>query len=316
MQEFKKLVKTKKTFFIVLIILTLLTLFVFIYINIYINNQKPVYLDKVEKEYTLANVNVYLLTDYFATLNDSGDIERFYIVFDENDKIFVVRLDDNTFNELSSIHEYTYNAEIDKTNSELITGRTKLIPSEIKNYALDYLISMNLNINNIDENIDLFYLDTTITNTFILHKVLYVFIPIFLLELVIIILWIVNYIKRKKKIKLITEEELKDYNNYTNCHVIVTNNYVVNYKPKLWVIKIDEIKWLYPYEVRNNKKICERNIFIMTKDNKYNIGSIIKFDDEKELEYGKLYQDLINKSKDALKGYTKENKNKVKEGFK
>lgn len=315
MQEFKKLVKTKKLFFTMLIILTLLTIFVFIYINIYINNQKAVYLDKVDDEYTLANVNVYLLTDYFATLNDSGDIERFYIVFDENENIFVVRLDDETFDELSSIHEYTYNAEIDKANSELITGRTKLLPSEIKNYALDYLISMNLENSNIDENI-IYYLDTTITNTYILHKVLYIFIPIFLLELVIIILWIVKYIKRKKKINLITEEELKDFNNYANCHVIVTNNYVVNYKPRLLVIKIDDIKWLYPYEVRNNKKVCERNTFIMTNNNKYNIGSISKIDEEKESEYGKLYQDLVNKAKDALKGYTKENKNKVKDGLK
>src|SRR5699024_2595928 len=103
---------------------------------------------------------------------------------------------------------------------------------------------------------------------------------IFLLELVIIILWIVKYIKRKKKINLITEEELKDFNNYANCHVIVTNNYVVNYKPRLLVIKIDDIKWLYPYEVRNNKKVCERNIFIMTNNNKYNIGSISKIDEE------------------------------------
>ena len=56
---------------------------------------------------------------------------------------------DAEFNDLSEIHEYTYNAEIDKANSELITGRTKLLPSEIKNYALDYLISMNLE-NSID----------------------------------------------------------------------------------------------------------------------------------------------------------------------
>ena len=319
MKEFKKIVKVKKILLILGIIICFIALGFYLLLNSYLKNEDVAYLNEVDKEYAASDVEVTLLTDYFATLNESGELERFYLVFDSNDNIFVVVLDDNEFNNLKEIHEYTYNAEIEEQESVIIKGRSKEIPAEIKNYALDYLIEMDVDVNasTIDEVIGEYYLDTTLTNDYILKQVTTLVIPLFLLGVLLILINVIKIVKRKKVLKVITDKELNSSNHNTICHTIITKNYLINYKPKLNIIKLDEILWFYPYETRVKKKVDERSIFILTKDNnKYNVGVIHKFDDEYENAYGKLYQDLVNILPDALKGYTTENKEQISDKLK
>ncbi len=319
MKEFKKLVKVKKILLILGIIICFTSLGFYLLLNSYLKNEDVAYLNEVDKEYVSADVEVTLLTDYFATLNESGELERFYLVFDSNDNIFVVVLDDNEFNNLKEIHEYTYNAEIEEPKSVIIKGRSKEIPAEIKNYALDYLIEMDVDVNasTIDEVIGKYYLDTTLTNDYILNQARILVIPLFLVGILFILINVIKIVKRKKVLKVITDKELSNSNHNTICHTIITKNYLINYKPKLYIIKLDEILWFYPYEARVKKKVDERSIFILTKDNiKYNVGIVHKFNEEYENAYGKLYQDLVSILPDALKGYTKENKDQINDKFK
>ena len=319
MKEFKKIVKVKKILLILGIIICFIALSIYLFLNNYLKNEDVAYLNEVEKEYTSSDVEVTLLTDYFATLNESGKLERFYLVFDSFDNIFIVTLNDEDFNELSEIHEYTYNDDIKEQESVIIKGRSKEIPEEIKNYALDYLIEMELDVNKdtIDNVVGKFYLDTTITNDYILNKLLIILIPLFIIGVLLILIDVIKILKRKNILKVINNKEINNSNHNSLCHIIITKNYLINYKPKLYVIKLDEILWFYPYEARIKKKVSERSIFILTKDNnKYNVGVIHKFDEEYENAYGKLYQDLVNILPDALKGYTKENKEQINEKFK
>ena len=319
MKEFKKIVKVKKILLILGIIICFIALSVYLFLNNYLKNEDVVYLNEVDKEYTSSDVEVTLLTDYFATLNESGKLDRFYLVFDSFDNIFIVTLNDEDFNDLSEIHEYTYNDDIKEQESVIIKGRSKEIPEEIKNYALDYLIEMELDINKdtIDNVVGKFYLDTTITNDYILNKLLIILIPLFIIGVLFILINVIKILKRKNILKVINNKEINNSNHNSLCHIIITKNYLINYKPKLYVIKLDEILWFYPYEARIKKKVSERSIFILTKDNnKYNVGVIHKFDEEYENAYGKLYQDLVNILPDALKGYTKENKEQINEKFK
>ncbi len=319
MKEFKKLVKVKKILLILGIIICFTSLGFYLLLNSYLKNEDVAYLNEVDKEYASADVEVTLLTDYFATLNESGELERFYLVFDSNDNIFVVVLDDNEFNNLKEIHEYTYNADAEEQESVIIKGRSKEIPAEIKNYALDYLIEMDVDVNasTIDEVIGKYYLDTTLTNDYILKQVTTLVIPLFLLGVLLILINVIKIVKRKKVLKVITDKELSNSNHNTICHTIITKNYLINYKPKLYIIKLDEILWFYPYEARVKKKVDERSIFILTKDNnKYNVGIVHKFNEEYENAYGKLYQNLVSILPDALKGYTKENKEQISDKFK
>ena len=314
MKEFKKIVKVKKILLILGIIICFIALSIYLFLNNYLKNEDIIYLNEVDKEYTSSDVEVTLLTDYFATLNESGKLERFYLVFDSFDNIFIVTLNDEDFNDLSEIHEYTYNDDIKEQESVIIKGRSKEIPEEIKNYALDYLIEMELDVNKdtIDNVVGKFYLDTTITNDYILNKLLIILIPLFIIGVLLI-----KILKRKNILKVINNKEINNSNHNSLCHIIITKNYLINYKPKLYVIKLDEILWFYPYEARIKKNVSERSIFILTKDNnKYNVGVIHKFDEEYENAYGKLYQDLVNILPDALKGYTKENKEQINEKFK
>ena len=319
MKEFKKLVKVKKILLILGIIICFTSLGFYLLLNSYLKNEDVAYLNEVDKEYAASDVEVTLLTDYFATLNESGELERFYLVFDSNDNIFVVVLDDNEFNNLKEIHEYTYNADAEEPKSVIIKGRTKEIPAEIKNYALDYLIEMDVDVNasTIDEVIGKYYLDTTITNDYILKQVTTLVIPLFLVGILFILINVIKIIRRRKVLKVITDKELNSSNHNTICQTIITKNYLINYRPKLYIIKLDEILWFYPYEARVKKKVDERSIFILTKDNiKYNVGIVHKFNEEYENAYGKLYQDLVNILPDALKGYTKENKEQISGKFK
>ena len=175
MKEFKKLIHTKKILLVLGIVFCFISLSGYIGLNIYLKNENTIYLNEASREYASSYADVTLLTDYFATLNESGELARFYLVFDENDNIFVVTLSDDEFNNLREIYEYTYNAEIENQDSEIINGRTKIIPAEIKNYALDYLIEMDIdvNANTIDNVIGEFYLDTNITNDYILNQALF-----------------------------------------------------------------------------------------------------------------------------------------------
>ena len=319
MKEFKKIVKVKKILLILGIIICFIALSIYLFLNNYLKNEDIIYLNEVDKEYTSSDVEVTLLTDYFATLNESGKLERFYLVFDSFDNIFIVTLNDEDFNDLSEIHEYTYNDDIKEQESVIIKGRSKEIPEEIKNYALDYLIEMELDVNKdtIDNVVGKFYLDTTITNDYILNKLLIILIPLFIIGVLLILIDVIKILKRKNILKVINNKEINNSNHNSLCHIIITKNYLINYKPKLYVIKLDEILWFYPYEARIKKKVSERSIFILTKDNnKYNVGVIHKFDEEYENAYGKLYQDLVNILPDALKGYTKENKEQINEKFK
>ena len=319
MKEFKKIVKVKKILLILGIIISFIALSIYLFLNNYLKNEDVVYLNEVDKEYTSSDVEVTLLTDYFATLNESGKLERFYLVFDSFDNIFIVTLNDEDFNDLSEIHEYTYNDDIKEQESVIIKGRSKEIPEEIKNYALDYLIEMELDVNKdtIDNVVGKFYLDTTITNDYILNKLLIILIPLFIIGVLLILIDVIKILKRKNILKVINNKEINNSNHNSLCHIIITKNYLINYKPKLYVIKLDEILWFYPYEARIKKNVSERSIFILTKDNnKYNVGVIHKFDEEYENAYGKLYQDLVNILPDALKGYTKENKEQINEKFK
>ena len=319
MKEFKKIVKVKKILLILGIIICFIALSIYLFLNNYLKNEDIIYLNEVDKEYTSSDVEVTLLTDYFATLNESGKLERFYLVFDSFDNIFIVTLNDEDFNDLSEIHEYTYNDDIKEQESVIIKGRSKEIPEEIKNYALDYLIEMELDVNKdtIDNVVGKFYLDTTITNDYILNKLLIILIPLFIIGVLLILINVIKILKRKNILKVINNKEINNSNHNSLCHIIITKNYLINYKPKLYVIKLDEILWFYPYEARIKKNVSERSIFILTKDNnKYNVGVIHKFDEEYENAYGKLYQDLVNILPDALKGYTKENKEQINEKFK
>ena len=128
MKEFKKLVKVKKILLILGIIICFTSLGFYLLLNNYLKNEDVAYLNEVDKEYAASDVEVTLLTDYFATLNESGKLERFYLVFDSFDNIFIVTLNDEDFNDLSEIHEYTYNDDIKEQESVIIKGRSKEIP--------------------------------------------------------------------------------------------------------------------------------------------------------------------------------------------
>ena len=119
--------------------------------------------------------------------------------------------------------------------------------------------------------------------------------------------------KYQNSLKII-EEELKSSTTIHNeiCKVYLTENYLISYNDGLKIIELAEISWLYPYENRHNGVVTNRSICIYTRDKqKHMIGNINNWGKNKDAAYNKLYQLLLEKTPDALHGYSKENKEKV-----
>ena len=110
------------------------------------------------------------------------------------------------------------------------------------------------------------------------------------------------------------EEELESSTTIHNeiCKVYLTENYLISYNDGLKIIELKSISWLYPYEYRRNGVVTNRSICIYTSDKqKYMIGNINAWGKNKDSAYNEMYQLLLEKTPDALHGYSKENKEKA-----
>ena len=101
-----------------------------------------------------------------------------------------------------------------------------------------------------------------------------------------------------------------------NAKLVLTRNYIVDCTDGFGVYKYDDIKWFYLYRHRVNFAEAERAIIIRTKNNKqYSIAKIAPSKAKNE-EQEKIFNELANRCKDVLIGFTKENQKEYKEFIK
>ena len=324
MNDLQKMTKPRKFILIIGIIIVTFGLFGGGILSYFISQEEPTNLSEVTEEGVFSKIDVELVTSYFATLTTDSSLEKYYFVM-EDGYTYIAKIDDDTFASLKENHDYNYSTDPDAVapDSVTIVGESELIPDEIKNFAIEYFRDsegLDINEENFNNLIYPYLIDTYITKTDTIIDIAIVFGVITVVGLILIMVYMNRQTKTKKSISKYQsslktiEEELESSTTIHNeiCKVYLTENYLISYNDGLKIIELKSISWLYPYEYRRNGVVTNRSICIYTSDKqKYMIGNINAWGKNKDSAYNEMYQLLLEKTPDALHGYSKENKEKA-----
>lgn len=324
MNDLQKMTKPRRFILIIGIIIVIFGLFGGGILSYFISQEEPTNLSEVTEEGVFSKIDVELVTSYFATLTTDSSLEKYYFVM-EDGYTYIAKIDDDTFASLKENHDYNYSTDPDAVAPESVTivGESELIPDEIKNFAIEYFRDsegLDITEENFNNLIYPYLIDTYVTKTDTIIDIAIAFGVITVVGLILIMVYMNRHTKTKKSISKYQnslktiEEELESSTTIHNeiCKAYLTENYLISYNDGLKIIELAEISWLYPYENRHNNVVTNRSICIYTKDKqKHIIGNINNWGKNKDSAYNELYQLLLEKTPDALHGYSKENKEKV-----
>lgn len=245
---------------------------------------------------------------------------KFYFLMDE-EYMYVGFLSEKTFKEL----------DVDSINENHVTvkGMTKKIPSDIKKLALEaYNEAVDkenkLTSSEFGDYFGLIYLDETETD----------YMQVILL-LVGVIGWfaglagtisqIIVVVRLNKTIKKFDEKEWETINKemesddafyYKNAKLALTKNYIIDFAGGFKPIKYRDILWMYKYEYRYNGVKTQVSIILYTEDKKRHVVAALPGYTKKSKEVNKeIMETIMQKNEKMLVGYTKENRNRMKEEY-
>lgn len=115
------------------------------------------------------------------------------------------------------------------------------------------------------------------------------------------------------------ERVINDVNNgkgiyNKTCKVFLTNDYIISYGAGLNVIETKDLLWIYQFTMRQNGISTNKILYGVNKFGKSTtITTINGMSKKQNKALDELYQDIINMLPDILYGYSKENKDKIKE---
>lgn len=286
-------------------------------------------LTKNTSENVYAKLNVSLLDSAFATETVDNKKRDYYLAFDEDNNPHVVMLDNENFEKLRKIQEYTLDdTEMDKPDAVTIYGYTLKSDTEIYKYLQEFLTDEDGNTYSIDtlkSTVGEIYLDTSWKNSEQAISSLILFGIFSLSGIALIITYFVRNKKCKKMILEYGRELEKVEGDIINgsgihskeCHVYLTDNYILSYGSGVKLIELKDIVWIYPFITRQRGIVTNKSIYVITNDKKTNVIALVNAMSKKsKAAFDELYQNIINRVPDVLVGYSKENKELVKERYK
>lgn len=256
-----------------------------------------------------------------------SDDEKVYFVWDE-DRMYLANISEEAFKSLRDIYDYTYNEDMDFPGTVTIKGSSVSIPSDLKKLAIEYYNKWfaedgkKLTTANFNTVFGSFYLDTHTSpakDNFTIT--LMVAVVLGFCGICLIITYLNNRRSSKKSLAVFEgnmerlEKELNDSqtSSYKKYKLFLTENYIVTYAGGLKVVSYQDIVWLYPKEV-TYRGVTTRTIYVVTNDSKMHTVLTMSLNKKTREETDEIYQAvLIKLPKDALAGYTNENRLKVKE---
>lgn len=251
----------------------------------------------------------------FAQYGDNNDY--CYFVYDDN-YYYIVRMSEKDY-------EKYFKEDLDKVRIE---GTVYETTDEIRNLAID---SFNesygediVNLINFEDYFGSIYLNLnnkTGSNVFVYY--LFGFM-ILIGGLVYLVLAIVKVLTFNKVMKGLTEmeksyidSELNSSNAYyyDNLKVILTPNYIVNFKGKFFILRYGDLIWMYPHDYYYNGFKCYQEIRFTTRNGKK--YSMARSTGKKQiLNYNSVWSYIINRNPNILLGFTAENQTRVNEFIK
>lgn len=270
-----------------------------------------------EKENKKAYVSVAEIP--FAFAEDNDGINRYYIITD-GQYLYITYMAPSKFEEL--------NKEDISQNPIQIEGITKLIPSDIKSYALDaYNEGLEEEYQIAEEDFENYfgdiYLDTTSEYTEMSSILVLAGLTIALIGIIsffIVLAQKLIFSSTLKKMDADEIEKLDDEMNdssafyYEKADLCLTNNFVVNFGGKFKILEYKDIVWIYVLERRTNGIKTSKSIKAMTKDGKVHTIATIEFITKAKKEtFDEIWNTICSKNPNVAVGYTKENIKQMKE---
>ena len=281
-----------------------------------------------------AYLKVEGLTDVVAiygyTDDENDDTNDRYFIALSGGYMYVVGLDLEAEEQLKSIQDYTYSTDenAEAPTPELIYGMTEEVPTELKEFIINYYNEMvgeeyQLSVDEFE-----MYFGDALLNVkrdpvnFDLEAGI-VLIALFVLFVLFIshIIAKVNSIRINKYIKNNDYEsdiasQLDDNveEKFYKDKVIITKDYFVETRGQIKVFKFSDVKWVHIHNIKYYGVVkTNSSIIVHLKDGKTNIQCLSINGKETE-EFMKVFERICNKiPTDALKGYTAENIREFKE---
>lgn len=269
------------------------------------------------KEEQIATIEVHSKPYLFAEETDST--YGYFIVADD-EFMYIAYM--GKYNELTTKTDL-------KENPVTITGGTKLIPKEIKEYALEaYNQGLEeeekLTMADFKSYFGEVYLDITSTGMDDIGFVPYISAFICgLLGLILFATAITQKIKFSSSIKKMDEATIETLDNemnsqeafyYERIHLFLTNRYIINFKGNFRVIEYQDIIWMYSMIYRTNGIKTNQSIKVMTKDGKtHEIAAIDIATKAKKEMYEEIWNTIVAKNNRIVLGFTKEAEQEAKE---
>lgn len=273
-------------------------------------------------------IEVSYILDYFAESESTG--ERVYLVFDEENKMYLASINDETMESLKDLLDYTYDEEKEYPGSVTIKGTSEQITPSLKELAIEYYNDVfknnssgfKLTKSNFSTYAGNYYLDTNRDPVTDNMSIVYMVAGVFAIFGICFVIAFFNNKRSSNKSLAKYEGSLDKINqelngssavSYEKFKVYITNNYIITYSSGLQIIEHKDIVWLYPAD-RSYRGSVTRTIYVVTKDSKMHTVCVSAVDKKRKIVLDEIYESILAKlPKKALAGYTDENRSKVKE---
>lgn len=323
MEEFVKKIYSK-TLLVVGIVICSIGVLLGALFYLVLNNQEAIYLDRVTDELTYAKIDVDLLDDYFATQKLDTEILKYYLAYDNQNKPYVVVLNDTNYNSLKAIQDYSLGITETKPKTVTIYGQSKKIEDEAYELLKDYLSDdeSTYSAEQIKNAVGNYYLDTYYNPDEDINFMLIFNGIIVTIGLVFIIIYVIRIQKSKKLMEKYNDKIEKVIHDVDNgkgiynkvCKVFLTRDYIISYKFGLNIIDTKDLLWIYQFVMKQNGISTNKVLYGVNKLGKsITITNISPLSKKQNNAFEELYQDIMNMIPDIMYGYSKENKDKVKE---
>ena len=252
----------------------------------------------------------------FAYYED--DPNHVYFVTDEN-RIYIAQMSSETYEKIKNA---TYPIRVE--------GSTVFADDSLKEVAIEsyneimeeeeYMLSLE----DFDSVFGSIYLNLETTPLTTNDIILVVGFMLGIIGLIVVIVGVFQQVRYKKQLKKLSleekikiQKELQDEKKsfyYEKAQVYLTENYILNLAHVFEAIPYKDVLWIYPYELRYYGFKTAQSIYLITKDGKKHIiasMSVVTKSSKEAME--EIYQTILKKNPKILNGFTKENRQKIKE---
>ena len=284
-------------------------------------NYETVIANKEEKVGKFVYIKIADVPYLVATETSDESINNYYVVYDENNYMYIVQLKKSTYKTICD--EYEKNSD---NFSYLIMGRLANVENDLEKIIIDEFNESNentkLNRFNYNQYFGTTYLNENILTTYdvtigILELCLFVAEIIAIIYLVIIIKGCINI---NKSFKCIDNKEFNDellqtgIIEYSKAKIFLLDNYFVSMNVGMIANKYSDIAWVYISNIAKTRLgttyysvINKSNMVVYLKDGRKYTTATLKIN-EKEI-YVEIIEELAKRNPDMMIGYSFENLN-------